>query len=152
MIIKILSSWFQCIGELGTIVQMLFQGKSCRVQYMNGKIENINKAALTRVDHQLINQRTESTDLLREFISRTIRFLKQFLGTSLHPDLYFLTHYVTRWQFKCFVKLFVYIFLSIWLNIVKVPWLKRQACELQIMRKSNLYLLIPVHSMGSIGT
>ncbi|XP_065929088.1 E3 ubiquitin-protein ligase MIB2 [Magallana gigas] len=39
----------ECIGELGTIVQMLFQGKSCRVQYMNGKIENINRAALTRV-------------------------------------------------------------------------------------------------------
>lgn len=74
MIIVILCSWFQCIGELGTIVQMLFQGKSCRVQYMNGKIENINRAALTRVDNQSINQSIESTDLLREFLS-TVRFL-----------------------------------------------------------------------------
>lgn len=41
---------------------------------MNGKIENINRAALTRVDNLLINQSTESTDLLREFLS-TVRFL-----------------------------------------------------------------------------
>lgn len=41
---------------------------------MNGKIENINRAALTRVDNLLINQSTESTHLLREFLS-TVRFL-----------------------------------------------------------------------------
>lgn len=39
----------QCIGELGTIVQILFQGKTCRVQYTDGRIWSINRVALTRV-------------------------------------------------------------------------------------------------------
>lgn len=49
---------------------------------MNGKIENINRAALTRVDNLLINQSTESTDLLREFLS-TVRFLLMFFKPEL---------------------------------------------------------------------
>lgn len=65
---------------------MLFQGKSCRVQYMNGKIENINRAALTRVDNLLINQSTESTDLLREFLS-TVRFLLMVFKPAFKPEL-----------------------------------------------------------------
>lgn len=39
----------QCIGELGTIVQILFQGKTCRVQYTDGRTWSINRVALTRV-------------------------------------------------------------------------------------------------------
>lgn len=39
----------QCIGQLGTIVQILFQGKTCRVQYEDSSIWSINRAALTRI-------------------------------------------------------------------------------------------------------
>lgn len=53
---------------------------------MNGKIENINRAALTRVDNLLINQSTESTDLLREFLS-TVRFLLMVFKPALKPEL-----------------------------------------------------------------
>lgn len=53
---------------------------------MNGKIENINRAALTRVDNLLINQSTESTDLLREFLS-TVRFLLMVFKPAFKPEL-----------------------------------------------------------------
>ncbi|KAK3101023.1 hypothetical protein FSP39_000330, partial [Pinctada imbricata] len=38
----------QCIDTVGTLVQMLFQGKTCRVQYDDGKTWSLNRAALTR--------------------------------------------------------------------------------------------------------
>ncbi|XP_062617080.1 E3 ubiquitin-protein ligase MIB2-like [Saccostrea cucullata] len=39
----------QYIGELGTIVQTLFGGKTCQVQYVDSRIWSMNRAALTRI-------------------------------------------------------------------------------------------------------
>ncbi|XP_048753764.2 E3 ubiquitin-protein ligase MIB2-like [Ostrea edulis] len=39
----------ECVENLGTIVQILFQGKTCRVQYEDGTVWSINRAALTRI-------------------------------------------------------------------------------------------------------
>ncbi|XP_056020573.1 E3 ubiquitin-protein ligase MIB2-like [Ostrea edulis] len=39
----------QCIKELGTIVQILYNGKTCRVQYVDGTVWSINRVALTKI-------------------------------------------------------------------------------------------------------
>ncbi|KAL5013169.1 hypothetical protein ScPMuIL_007439, partial [Solemya velum] len=39
----------QCIDELGTVIDLLFNGKTARVQYEDAKIWTLNRSALTRI-------------------------------------------------------------------------------------------------------